>query len=54
MNAISCHEADAHLASETHYLGWRAEQALGHGSTFSKATIEVVQVLSGAKRVGFE
>lgn len=29
MNAISCHEADAHLASETHYLGWRAEQALG-------------------------
>jgi len=40
------------LINKGEYL--RAEQALGHGSTFSKATIEVVQVLSGAKRVGFE
>lgn len=29
MNAISCHDADLHLASESRYLGERAEQALG-------------------------
>jgi methyl-accepting chemotaxis protein len=40
------------LINKGEYL--RAEQALGHNSAFSKATIEVVQVLSGAKRVGFE
>ncbi|SFM40120.1 methyl-accepting chemotaxis protein [Rugamonas rubra] len=32
----------------------RAEQALGHGSPFSSATIDVVRVLSAAKRLGFE
>ena len=31
-----------------------AEDALGHGTPFSSATSEVVQVLSAAKRVGFE
>ena len=29
MNAISRHDADAHLANETQYLGFRAEHALG-------------------------
>ncbi|WP_348697288.1 methyl-accepting chemotaxis protein [Duganella fentianensis] len=40
------------LINKGEYL--RAEQALGHGTPFSKATTEVVEVLSGAKRVGFE
>ncbi|WP_374360901.1 methyl-accepting chemotaxis protein [Pseudoduganella danionis] len=40
------------LINKGDYL--RAEQALGHGTPFSKATTEVVEVLSGAKRLGFE
>ncbi|MFC0166766.1 methyl-accepting chemotaxis protein [Pseudoduganella danionis] len=40
------------LINKGDYL--RAEQALSHGTPFSKATTEVVEVLSGAKRLGFE
>lgn len=39
------------LINKSEYLC--AEQALGHGTAFSKATSDVVEVLSGAKRLGF-